>query len=88
MRFEFATATRIIFGPGTVGEIAPLSAGMGKHACVVTGSTAERTQSLLERLDEQGVEFVTFSVAEEPTTVLAKAGVELARRQRCDLVLS
>ncbi|MHC4228563.1 MAG: iron-containing alcohol dehydrogenase, partial [Planctomycetota bacterium] len=38
--------------------------------------------------DEQGVEFVTFSVAEEPTTVLAKAGVELARRQRCDLVLS
>jgi hypothetical protein len=47
MRFEFATATRIIFGPGTVGEIAPLSAGMGKHACVVTGSTAERAQSLL-----------------------------------------
>ncbi|TKJ37007.1 MAG: alcohol dehydrogenase [Planctomycetes bacterium B3_Pla] len=88
MRFEFATATRIIFGPGTVGEIAPLSAEMGKRACVVTGRTVERAAQLLERLSEHGIEYVTFSVVEEPTTVLAKAGVELARRQRCDLVLS
>ncbi|MHC4355845.1 MAG: iron-containing alcohol dehydrogenase, partial [Planctomycetota bacterium] len=88
MRFEFATASRIIFGPGTVGEAAALSAAMGNRACVVTGRTAERAEPLLDQLDRQGIECVTFNVAAEPTTILAKEAVELARRNRCDLVLS
>ena len=32
MRFEFATATRIIFGDGTIYEVAPLAAEMGRRA--------------------------------------------------------
>ena len=30
MRFEFATANRIIFGPGTRQEVGPLAAEMGQ----------------------------------------------------------
>lgn len=88
MRFEFATAARIIFGDGTVGEAASLSAGMGRRACVVTGRTSERAQLLLECLDRQGVEHVTINVSGEPTTALAVSTVETARRAGCDLVLS
>jgi hypothetical protein len=40
MRFEFATATRILFGPGTVQEVASLALGMGTRAFVVTGRSA------------------------------------------------
>ena len=42
MGFEFATATRIIFGPGTLQEVAPRAADVGYRAFVVTGRTAER----------------------------------------------
>ena len=88
MRFEFATATRIIFGSGTIGEVAELSARMGKRAFVVTGSTIKRAERLLEQLEQQGIEQVEFNVAGEPTTALAKKAVELARHNSCDIVLS
>jgi len=38
VRFEFGTAARIIFGPGTAGEFAPLAAQLGGRALVVTGA--------------------------------------------------
>ncbi len=88
MRFEFATASRIIFGPGVVGDVASLSAEMGKSVCVVTGRTATRAEPLLEQLHDHGVECVTFNVVGEPTTSSAMAAVELSRRHKCDLVLS
>ena len=37
MQFEFATATKIIFGPGTLNDIGVMTAGMGRRAFVVTG---------------------------------------------------
>jgi alcohol dehydrogenase class IV len=88
MRFEFATATRILFGSGTVSDVPPLAAELGKRACVITGRSGERAQSLLERLKAQGIECTTFRVDGEPTTTLTKAAVETARRAECDLVMS
>ena len=88
MRFEFATATRIIFGPGTISEAASLSGDMGKRAFVVTGRTAERAAPLLERLDKHRIDHVTFNVTGEPTTTIATAAVQAARRAKCDLVIS
>ncbi|NIO39713.1 MAG: iron-containing alcohol dehydrogenase, partial [Burkholderiales bacterium] len=88
MRFEFATATRIIFGPGTISEAASLSAEMGKRAFVITGSSVERAQPLLERLGKQGIDYVTFNVPGEPTTILATAAAQAARQSGCELVIS
>ena len=88
MRFEFATAARIIFGSGTIQEVASLSAEMGRRACVVTGRTTERAGSLLEQLDRQGIGYVVFNVVTEPTTTTTKAAVKLARQAKSDLVLS
>ncbi|MHC4604399.1 MAG: iron-containing alcohol dehydrogenase [Planctomycetota bacterium] len=88
MRFEFATATRIIFGQGTIQEVAPLAAEMGSCAFVVTGRTLQRAESLLEQLNNQGIKYVTFNVPGEPTTTIAKAGVRQARQAKSDLVIS
>lgn len=88
MRFEFATATRIVFGAGVLSEVVDISAGMGKRAFVITGRTPERAGPLFEQFAKQGVECTTFCVAGEPTTALAKEAVELARRAACDFVVS
>ena len=88
MRFEFATATRIIFGPGTVSEVPPIAARMGNRACIVTGRSIERAQFLIEQLPEQNIECVTFSVPGEPTTILVKEGAEFARKAKSEFVIS
>jgi len=87
MRFEFATATRIIFGPGTLKEIGPIAAEMGSRALVVTGSSPERAQMLLDDLTAQGVEPTVFAVPGEPTTHLVSGGTEKARHAGCDVVI-
>ena len=87
MRFEFATATRIIFGQGTIGEVAPLAAEMGSSAFVVAGRSTERAQPLLEQLNKQAIECVTFSVPGEPTTTIVKEGAREAREAKSDLVI-
>lgn len=87
MRFEFATATRILFGAGTLREVGPVAAAMGRRALVVTGLSAARARPLLDLLDERGIAHVEFSVAGEPTTDLVREGTARARAEGCDLVI-
>jgi alcohol dehydrogenase class IV len=87
MRFEFATATRIIFGPGTLLEVVPIAAKMGMRAFVVTGRTVKRAAPLLEALKGQGIEWSTFSVVGEPTTGMVRMGTQQIRQAGCDLVI-
>ena len=87
MRFEFATATRILFGPGTLKEAGDIARQLGRHAFVVTGRTPERAAGLIELLAGHGVRATTFAVAGEPTTDRVCAGVAQARAAGCDLVI-
>jgi len=87
MRFEFATAGRIIFGPGTINEIGDLAADMGRRAFLVTGKTVDRAAPLLAQLKNQGVAITQFSVPGEPTTDMVLAAVDSARRAACDFVI-
>ena len=87
MNFEFATANRIIFGPGSIKNVGILASSMGHRALVVSGTNARRTAPLLETLSMQHVEVVMFSVTGEPTIELVQEGVKLARTENCDLVI-
>lgn len=87
MRFEFATATRILFGPGTVAEAGPLAAALGKRAFVVTGGSSARAKPLLGALAAAKVEYTMFSVSGEPTTDTATRGTDVARETESDVVL-
>lgn len=87
MRFEFATASRIVFGVGVLKEAGALAAGLGRRALVVVGRGGERAAPLLDGLKAAGVEAVTFTVAGEPTTDLVRVGTAQARAAGCDLVI-
>ena len=88
MRFEFATATRIIFGHGTAKETGSIVEKMGRRAFFITGRSVERAKSLIGQLKNTGIKVTQFSVSEEPTTQLAREAVEKARRQTCDMVIA
>ncbi len=87
MRFEFATATKIIVGPGSLSELPPLAAAEGKRALVVTGSSTERARPLLDALAAEQVECATFPVAGEPTIETVAGGIEAARSAGSELVI-
>ena len=80
MPFEFATASRIRFGEGTAREVAGAAALLGRRALVVTGQSAGRFAGLLDG--------PRFAVPAEPTIKLVREGVEFAREQGCDVVVS
>jgi len=87
MRFEFATSSRVVFGPGTLVELGGLVAGMGRRALVVTGRTPERAGPLFEILKGEGIDYVVFPVEGEPTTETVRKGTQLAREAGCDMVV-
>ena len=88
MRFEFATPTRIIFGPGVINELGPLAKSTGARVLVVTGRTSQRAEPMLAMLRGQGIDAFTFSVTGEPEIKTIQDGVTAAERARCDLVIS
>ncbi len=87
MKFEFATAQQIVFGPGTAKQIGKLTAARGGHALIVTGSLSGRTDFVLRDLANQGLQTTHVSVANEPTTSMIAAGVDTARAAGCDVVV-
>ncbi len=87
MTFEFATAHRVVFGPGTFKQAGSLAKEFGRRALVVTGRSGERAGRLRELLAGAGVEGEIFSVAGEPTTQAVSEGVARARAAGCDLVI-
>ena len=87
MRFEFATAARIVFGPGVLRGSGEILAGLGRRPLVVTGSIRERAAPLLVLLLGRGVDAVTFAVTGEPDVDMVRRGTDIAREQRCDCVI-
>src|ERR1019366_8805716 len=88
MRFEFATATHILFGEGMAREAAPAAAAMGRRALLVTGVSRERAAPLAAQLEAAGVACAPFTVPGEPTVELIRAGAACARAERCELVIA
>ncbi len=87
MRFEFATARRIVFGPGTLSEVAPMAVEMGRRPLVVTGHSGDRAVPLMHALEKLGMEITRFQVLAEPTIDMALDVVQKARQAACDLVI-
>jgi len=87
-RFEFATATRIMFGAGMAGEAISAAKQMGQRALLVTGSCRERSGRFSDVLRATGIAVTAFSVGQEPDLALVQQGLELARQEKCDFVIA
>jgi alcohol dehydrogenase class IV len=88
MRFEFATANRVIFGPGALRETGPLAAELGRRALVVIGRNPLRAGPLLELLRKHSVDGIVFATPGEPEIQTVRDGLALALREHCDLVIA
>jgi alcohol dehydrogenase class IV len=88
MDFEFATAQRIVFGPGQLRELPVLIKGLGQRAALVTGSNAERIAPVFQALKTYGGNPAAFSISGEPTTERIGALATQARELGCDYVVA
>jgi alcohol dehydrogenase class IV len=87
MRFEFATANRIIFGAGAISQAAPLAKEFGRRALVVTGRNPARAKPLLDALLKLELQVFPFAVEDEPDLDVVRRGVALGKREQCDVVI-
>ena len=83
MRFDFATAGRILLGEGTLREVAPAARAMGSRALLVTGRSRRHADALAGEL-HAGI----FAVDGEPTLDVVRQGVAVARKSGCDMVVA
>jgi alcohol dehydrogenase class IV len=83
MRFEFATAQRVIFGEGSVREVPAAARAFGRRAILVRGSSGERAAALRAALEAAGVVCEEFVVAGEPTVELVRSAP-----RKADLVVA
>jgi alcohol dehydrogenase class IV len=88
MNFEFATATRIIFGAGKFVELGTIAHGLGRRALVVSGSRPAAAERVVVALRKMNVVETCFVVAAEPTVDLVDQGTNLARETQCDFVIA
>lgn len=88
MSFEFATATRIIFGEGTTRQVAPAAKQWGRRVLVVTGRSPERAERLRSDLEATGAQSFSFTVEGEPSVDVIARGLEQARSEQCDVVIA
>lgn len=87
MQFELATATRIVFGPGSLEQVPHMVERAGSRAFLVTGRDAGRTKGLRDQLVDRGIGVAQFQVPGEPTVELARQGAELARQTESQVVI-
>lgn len=87
MRFEFATATHIVFGPGTLSEAPARARSFGRRVLLITGRLQPFVEQLIDQLRAHDLEVDTFSVEGEPKISTALAGVHRARSIRAEVII-
>jgi alcohol dehydrogenase class IV len=87
MRFEFATAGRILFGQDAVKEIKTIIRDLGKRVLIVRGSNPDRSRALETMLGASEIDCFPFEVHGEPTIERIEEGVTQARQAHADVVI-
>lgn len=90
--FVFHNPTRVIFGPGRLGEIGRVVAEIGKKAFLVTGQGSLRRAGAYDRargaLEAAGVEVVDFEgVVPNPRVEHLREAGSALRASECDVVI-
>jgi alcohol dehydrogenase class IV len=88
VRFEFATAARVVFGSGSARESISAIRSFGSRFLLVTGQQPDRAAWLADALQASGATVTAFLVENEPSVDLARTATTLAREQRLDAVVA
>lgn len=85
--FEFATASRIVFGTGSRRVIGELVAGYGRQVLWVSGASDRHAGWLSPQLEAAGLVVTRLTVAGEPTIDAMEQAAAVARSIGCEVVL-
>ncbi len=88
MQFEFATATRILFGEGKAAEAGKWAAGFGNRALLVTGGNTAHAAIVSGALEVADVLRARERVVGEPTVAWLREAAGRVRAQGCDVVVA
>ena len=83
MNFEFATASRIIFGKGTAKQIPTIWKSFGRKPLFVVGNSTKENAFLGEIIDSDDILVVT----QEPTTDFIQQSLARVRDSKCDVIV-
>ncbi len=91
--FEYHNPTRIVFGEGTVPRIGPAAGAYGKKALFIYGRRSIKETGLYDRvmtsLKNAGLEVMEHAgVKANPLLSHARAGVELAKKEKADVIVA
>ncbi len=86
--FEFATASRIIFGKNALDQALPALKTLGNKALVVLGLGEQWSAPLLQKIEDQGIQTIACRAKGEPTLATVQTAVHLAHSQQVDMVIS
>jgi len=87
MRFEFATAGRIVFGCGVAAQLPDIVEPLGRRVLVLTGRDPRRHLSILDLLVARHLSVEVFPIVGEPTVAIVAEAIEAARNARSDVVV-
>lgn len=92
MNFNYSLPVNLMFGKGKSDMVGTVCKDYGKKALVVTGGNSTKKSGLLDKvitkLKENDVESVVFDkVTQNPLTTTVYDGVELAKKENCDMIL-
>src|SRR5690349_11608740 len=85
MRFEFATAAKVLFGAGALRDFKPKE--YGRKPFIVGGQTAARLAPLINVCGAAGMSWTQYPLSGEPTLEAVSRGVTEARDGGCDFVI-
>jgi alcohol dehydrogenase class IV len=85
--FQFATATKIVFGSGALAELPGLVRGFGSRAWLLLGQAQRHGSAVRGLLEGAGVEVEVASVAGEPTVEDVVAIVAAARAGNAEWIV-
>lgn len=87
MHFEFATATRIVFGSGRLQEAVSAAASLGHKALIVCGSNAARLSPFIRDMQAKNIQCTLFATQGEPAIPRILDGVAVAQGAGCRFVI-
>ncbi len=86
LKFQFATASQIIFENNSIEKVPELLTGLGNKLLLVTGKDERRSELLTDRIPPK-TDVAIFHIPSEPTTRLIDEGVNKARSFQAEVII-
>jgi alcohol dehydrogenase class IV len=86
--FQFMTATRIVFGEGSLNSSLSILNQYGYSVLLVTGTELQHARPLLSYLSSQGMRYQHVSISGEPNITMIEETAVIGRKFKPDMVVA